>query len=1017
MLCIQNKPKVFALFTGEICQCAVVVSEFGVGTKRGQEYEGGIEMKRVWKKGLAAFCAVAMIMTVSGMGVLADDMQAEELIVTEAKVPEEADEVADSPDEEVADSVDEIIEDTFSQDTEAEVVGEGEIQVGDGVTATFDEETGAVEFYSNGGTLWKDWTDKARIYRWLIRSIRVASGTVCLPVDSDSYGGSYEYRLFSGLSDLRNLDTSGFDTSNVTSMRYMFYGCEELTNLDLSNFDTSNVTDMSNMFDGCSSLTDLDLSNFDTSNVTSMRYMFYGCSRLSALDLSDFDMSKVTDYNGFLEGLDLLSSNVIRILKTPKKNDKSVKLPFVMCDEFGNEYSELPNLSQSITLTKKPILIPVGDGVTATFNNETGAVEFYSDEGTLWRDWLDQSGLKTYKIKSIKVSSGTVYLPSDSTEIFRVGYYYGDNYWDWNYDDDWDSYFTCFEEIDLSGFDTSRVTNMSNMFSNCYDLVSLDLSGFDTSHVTDMGNMFKLCENLSSLNLNGFDTSCVTDMSGMFSGCRSLQNLDLSGFDTSRVTFMGNMFSGCRSLQKMDLSSFDTSSVKSMYRMFRECGISSLDLSSFDTSNVEYTDYMLEGCSALQLLKTPKKNEITVDLPCFMYDDAGNEYEVLPSSSESIVLTRNKPTVITDISDCEITLSATNYTYDGKEKTPTVAVKNGDTVLTSGTDYTISYADNTDAGTATVKVAGKGNYKGEKSVTFTINKADAKLAFAESEITKKTTDAAFTNTLTKTTDGTVTFASSNTKVATVNSTSGLVTIKGAGTATITATASEGQNYKAGSTTYTLKIEAPAPTVTPTPKPTVTPTPKQTVTPTPKPTAKGFYDVQDSSHPYYNAIYWAADAGITKGYSDGTFGINRSCTRGEMMMFLWRYAGKPAPKNVSKSPFKDVPKTHTFYKAILWGSQNGITKGYSDGTFGINRNVSRGECMMFLWRLKGKPAPKAVAKAPFPDVPKSHVFYNAVLWGYQKKITTGFTSGKLKGKFGVNENCSRGQIVTFLYRAK
>ena len=198
--------------------------------------------------------------------------------------------------------------------------------------------------------------------------------------------------------------------------------------------------------------------------------------------------------------------------------------------------------------------------------------------------------------------------------------------------------------------------------------------------------------------------------------------------------------------------------------------------------------------------------------------------------------------------------------------------------------------------------------------------------------------------------------------------------------------------------------------------TPTPTPKPTATPTPKP-ASGFSDVQNPKHPYYNAIYWAANAGITKGYPDGTFGINKDCTRGEMMMFLWRYAGKKEPKAVSKSPFKDVPKTHTFYKAILWGSQKGITKGYSDGSFGVNRNVTRGECMMFLWRLKGKPAPKAVAKAPFPDVPKNHVFYNAVLWGYQKKITTGFTEGKLKGKFGVDENCSRGQIVTFLYRAR
>jgi hypothetical protein len=74
-------------------------------------------------------------------------------------------------------------------------------------------------------------------------------------------------------------------------------------------------------------------------------------------------------------------------------------------------------------------------------------------------------------------------------------------------------------------------------------------------------------------------------------------------------------------------------------------------------------------------------------------------------------------------------------------------------------------------------------------------------------------------------------------------------------------------------------------------------------------------------------------------------------------------------------------------------------------------------MMFLWRLMGKPAPKAAAKSPFLDVAKSHAFYNAILWGYQKKITTGYTSGSMKGKFGIDENCTRGQIVTFLYRAK
>ena len=73
--------------------------------------------------------------------------------------------------------------------------------------------------------------------------------------------------------------------------------------------------------------------------------------------------------------------------------------------------------------------------------------------------------------------------------------------------------------------------------------------------------------------------------------------------------------------------------------------------------------------------------------------------------------------------------------------------------------------------------------------------------------------------------------------------------------------------------------------------------------------------------------------------------------------------------------------------------------------------------MFLWRLKGKPAPTAVSASPFKDVPKSHAFYNAILWGYQKKITTGYTSGAKKGTFGIDENYTRGQIVTFLYRAK
>ena len=212
---------------------------------------------------------------------------------------------------------------------------------------------------------------------------------------------------------------------------------------------------------------------------------------------------------------------------------------------------------------------------------------------------------------------------------------------------------------------------------------------------------------------------------------------------------------------------------------------------------------------------------------------------------------------------------------------------------------------------------------------------------------------------------------------------------------------------------------PTPTNTPTPSPTATPTPTNTPTPsptaTPTPTYKPvrFSDVVDSKHPYYKAIYWAADAGITKGYSDGTFGINRECTRSEAVMFLWRMAGKPKPVEALSSPFSDVPKSHPHYKAILWASQRGITKGFNDGTFGIYRICTRGQIMTFIWRFKGQPAPKSAAKSPFRDVPKNHAYYKAILWGAQNKITNGFSDGT----FGINKDCTRGQIVTFLYRIR
>ena len=216
---------------------------------------------------------------------------------------------------------------------------------------------------------------------------------------------------------------------------------------------------------------------------------------------------------------------------------------------------------------------------------------------------------------------------------------------------------------------------------------------------------------------------------------------------------------------------------------------------------------MFNACY-VDILSTPINVHISTDLPDTFVDASGTEYNSLPQGlSESIRLTRKGadiPDERIDIADATVT-GIKNKTYTGTARTQNPTVKLGDKTLTVGTDYTLSYSNNTNAGTATVTITGIGNYTGTISKTFTINKATPTLTFASTSITKTTQDAAFTNTLTKKTDGSVTFKSSNTSVATVNSTSGKVTIKGAGTTTITATAAAGTNYKAGSAQYTLTV--------------------------------------------------------------------------------------------------------------------------------------------------------------------------------------------------------------------
>ncbi|EAD9041880.1 BspA family leucine-rich repeat surface protein [Listeria monocytogenes] len=159
------------------------------------------------------------------------------------------------------------------------------------------------------------------------------------------------------------------------------------------------------------------------------------------------------------------------------------------------------------------------------------------------------------------------------------------------------------EKLDVSNFDTSSVTNMNSMFADCKSLEILDVSNWDTSSVTSVDSMFRRNNSLKAIDVSNFDTSSVTNMNSMFAACTSLKAIDVSNFDTSSVTNMMSLFAACNSLEELDVSHFDTSSVTTMYSLFAECNsLGELDVSHFDTSSVTTMASMFKDCTALKYL-------------------------------------------------------------------------------------------------------------------------------------------------------------------------------------------------------------------------------------------------------------------------------------------------------------------------------------------------------------------------------------------------------------------------------
>ena len=169
----------------------------------------------------------------------------------------------------------------------------------------------------------------------------------------------------------------------------------------------------------------------------------------------------------------------------------------------------------------------------------------------------------------------------------------------------------------------------------------------------------------------------------------------------------------------------------------------------------------------------------------------------------------------------------------------------------------------------------------------------------------------------------------------------------------------------------------------------------------------FVDVAEGSY-YEEAIDWAVEKVITNGVSSNMFAPNDPCTRAQIVTFLWRAAGSPAPKSMSS--FTDVSADAFYAKAVAWAVENGISSGTGEGKFSPNSTCTRAQAVTFLYRASGSPA--VSGKAEFSDVSATAFYADAVAWAAKKGITTGIGGGL----FGSDNDCTRGQIVTFLWRA-
>ena len=362
--------------------------------------------------------------------------------------------------------------------------------------------------------------------------------------------------MFKGCYSLTTLDVSNWDTSKVTGMDYMFYRCESLTELDVSNWVTSNVIDIDRMFYGCKSLTELnvskwitgnviememafvgcesltelDISNWDTSKVESISHMFWGCTSLKTLNAANWDTSKVTDMAHLFKDCTSLTSLDLSNWDTSAVENCSLMfsdgVPVTIDWNYdGTNYAkwtlteeetDFPGIFpwNAVTLAEYKIQTP------NNFELHDPAYNLSTSVKTVGFDSMNEDGTVSRVLIRNKNGESPTYIRANSSSVKTV--------------------LLSVDYLDISG-----VTNATNMFGGCNLLRSINMiSGWETSKITNMFQMFYNCSSLTSLDISNWDVSNVTTMESMFYGCSSLEYLNLSNWVTKVTLNSSNMFRG-----------------------------------------------------------------------------------------------------------------------------------------------------------------------------------------------------------------------------------------------------------------------------------------------------------------------------------------------------------------------------------------------------------------------------------------------------------------------------------------